>query len=140
MAAADVMRRYRDAASRHDFDAAFGMFAEDVVFRIPGRSDFAGERRGRRAAMDYIRAARALSRDGEITLEVVDALTSQDRFALLVIERFHRDGGVVEIHRANVYRVRGDEIAEIWIFEGDQYEVDALLAAGASDGQQGVRT
>jgi uncharacterized protein len=130
MAAADVMRRYRDAASRHDFDAAFGMFAEDIVFRIPGRSPFAGERRGRAAAMEYIEAARALSRDADITVEVVDALTSEDRFALLVVERFHRDGGVVEIHRANVYRVREEEIAEIWIFEGDQYDVDALLAAG----------
>ena len=33
------------------------------------------------------------------------------------------------IRRANVCRVRGDEIAEVWIFEGDQYEVDALLGS-----------
>jgi hypothetical protein len=54
---------------------------------------------------------------------------SEDRFCLLVNERFQRDGGVVDIRRANVYRVRGDEIVEIWIYEADQYEVDALLAA-----------
>jgi hypothetical protein len=49
------------------------------------------------------------------------------RFALLVVERFHRDGEVIEIRRANVYRVRGEEIVEIWIFEADQYAADALL-------------
>jgi ketosteroid isomerase-like protein len=121
MAAADVMRRYREAAARGDFEAAFGMFADDIVFRIPGRSPFAGEHTGREAAMAYIDAARALH-DG-ITVEVVDALVSEERFCLIVVEDF----GDRQIRRANVYRVRGEQIAEVWIFEGDQYEVDALL-------------
>jgi hypothetical protein len=33
----------------------------------------------------------------------------------------------VEIRRANVYRVKGDRIVEISIFEADQYVVDELL-------------
>jgi ketosteroid isomerase-like protein len=127
MTAEGVMQRYVAAARRGDFDAAFAMFAEDIVFRIPGRSSFSGEHRGREAAMAYINAARALSAEHEVQVEVVDALTSADRFALIVVERFHRRGEIVEIRRANVYRVRGDEIDEIWIFEGDQYEVDALM-------------
>jgi ketosteroid isomerase-like protein len=127
MAAADVMERYAAAARRHDFDTAFGMFAEDIVFRIPGRSAHAGEKRGRAAAMAYIDEARALSRDAGIQVEVVDALVSEERFCLIVVERFHRGGETVEIRRANVYRVRGEEIVEIWIFEADQYAVDALM-------------
>jgi hypothetical protein len=35
----------------------------------------------------------------------------------------------VEVRRANVYRVRDGRIAEIWIYEADQYEVDELLSA-----------
>jgi ketosteroid isomerase-like protein len=127
MTAEGVMRHYVAAARRGDFDAAFAMFAEDIVFRIPGRSSFSGEHRGREAAMAYINAARARSAEHEVQVEVVDALTSADRFALIVVERFHRGGEIVEIRRANVYRVRGDEIDEIWIFEGNQYEVDALM-------------
>src|SRR4051812_35233281 len=127
MSAADVMHRYVEAARSGDFDRAFGMFAEDIAFRVPGRSSHAGEHRGREAAMAYISAARALSRDHDVQVDVIDALTSDDRFALLVGEHFHLDGRRVEIRRANVYRVRGDEIVEVWIFEGDQYEVDALL-------------
>jgi uncharacterized protein len=127
MSVTDVMESYVAAARRGDFDAAFGRFAEDIVFRIPGRSRFAGERRGRDAAMEYINHARAVSRDHEVQVEVIDRLVSEDRFALLVAERFHRDGEVIEIRRANVYRVRGEEIVEIWIFEADQYAADALL-------------
>ena len=40
------------STSQRDFDAAFGMFAEDIVFRIPGRSSFAGEHRGRARGAD----------------------------------------------------------------------------------------
>jgi hypothetical protein len=56
-------------------------------------------------------------------------LAGRERVALLVRERFHRPEGPVDIHRANVYTVRGGQIVEIWIFEGDQYAVDALLGA-----------
>jgi ketosteroid isomerase-like protein len=38
------------------------------------------------------------------------------------------DDGPVEIRRANVYRVRGDEICEISIFEDDQATAEALFA------------
>jgi uncharacterized protein len=128
MSATEVMDSYVAAARRGDFDAAFAHFADDVVFRIPGRNAFAGEHRGREAAMAYIDHARALSREREVSVEVIDALVSADRFALVVLERFHNDGEVVEIPRCNVYRVVGSEIAEIWIFEGDQHAVDALMA------------
>jgi hypothetical protein len=40
---------------------------------------------------------------------------------------FTRDEGVVEIRRCNVYRVRREEIVEVWIFEANQYDVDVLL-------------
>jgi hypothetical protein len=98
------------------------------VLHIPGRSAIAGEHRGRDVAIAYIEDARARSRDAEVELEVIDMLAGEERVALIVRERSHLDGRVVEIGRANVYRVRGEEIAEISIFEADQYGVDELLA------------
>jgi len=65
--------------------------------------------------------------EGSIEVELVDMLTSEERVALLVRERFVGEGEPVEIRRANVYRVRGDKIVEISIFEADQYVVDALM-------------
>ena len=43
-------------------------------------------------------------------------------------ERFDLEDREVEIRRANVYRIENDRIVEIWIFEADQYEADALLS------------
>ena len=127
MGPAEVMQQYADAARRGDFETAFGLYADDIVFRIPGRSSLAGEHRGRDAAVHYIQSARALSERSEVEVEVIDALTSTDRFALIVTEHFHRDEGTITISRANVYRVRDGKIDEIWIFEADQYEVDELM-------------
>jgi uncharacterized protein len=125
--AREVMSDYLAAARRGDWDAAFGYFAEDIQVQIPGRSAFAGDWRGKDAAMNYIRTIRDRYRDGEIELELVDMLASDERVVLLVRERFHGEGPPIEIRRANVYRVRDSQIVEISIFEADQYVVDELL-------------
>jgi uncharacterized protein len=124
----ELMNRYVTAMRSGDRDTGFGYFAEDIVVHIPGRSRFAGSHRGRDAARRYIESAVAVAHEGGVELELVDMLVSDERVALIVDERFHRDGGSVQIRRANVYRIRGGEIAEIWIFEADQYVVDALFA------------
>ena len=121
------MQSYIAAARSGDVSAAYRFYAEDIVGHVPGRSAFAGELRGRQAVIAYIEHARALSRDADVELEVVDMLTSDERVALIVREVFHRPTGDVVIRRSNVYRVRGGQIVEISIYEADQYEVDALL-------------
>lgn len=121
------MTDYLAAAKRGDWETAFGFFAEDIAVHIPGRSVFAGDLQGKMVAVNYIQAIRDHYRGGTIELELIDMLVSEDRVALLVREIFHADGAPTEIRRANVYRVHGDEIVEISIFEGDQYLVDELL-------------
>jgi uncharacterized protein len=124
----DVMRRYLDAARRRDIEAAYACFDANLVAHVPGRSAQAGELRGRDAFITYIETARGLSRGGDIGFEVVDVLSSDERFALLLRETFHLDGDDVVIQRANVYRVEGHRIVEVWIYEANQYDVDAVFA------------
>lgn len=128
MAPLDLMRRYLDAAKRGDWETGSSFFAEDIVLHVPGRSVLAGEHRGREAALAYIDAALERTHGG-VEVELIDMLAGEEHVALVVRERFKRGDGELEIRRANVYRIRGDEIAEVWIFEGDQYAVDELFAA-----------
>jgi ketosteroid isomerase-like protein len=129
MTTLDLMRDYIDCANRGDWDTGYGYFAEDMRIRIPGRSDLAGEYRGRDVAKHYIETGRTLSRGRDVERDLIDMLASEDRVALILVERFHGEDGPVEIRRCNVYRWRDGEIVEIWIFEGDQYAVDALFGA-----------
>ena len=128
MAAVEVIDRYVGAVRRGDWTAAYSLLAEDLVPHVPGRSALAGELRGREAAIANVEAARAKSRGAEVEVELIDRLASEERVMLLVRERFAREDRVVEIGRANVYTVRDGAIVEVWIFEGDQYAVDELLA------------
>ena len=125
----DLIHRYVSAMKSGDRETGYGYFAEDIVFTVPGRSKFAGTHHGRATARDYIETAIAHSNEGEIELELVDMLASDDRVAIIINERFVRAEGVVEIPRANVYRIEDDEIVEIRIYEGNQYGADALLSA-----------
>jgi ketosteroid isomerase-like protein len=127
VAAHEVMERYLASVRSGDWETAYGFFAADMVGHVPGRSALAGELRGRDAAIAYIERASAESQGNEVEVELVDTLSSAERVMLLVRERFTRGREIVEIERANVYTVRGEKIAEVWIFEADQYGVDELL-------------
>ncbi len=131
VAARDVMERYIDAMRRGDRAAAFAHYADDIVGHVPGRSALAGDLYGKDAVVGYIETAVAHA-PGGVELELVDMLASEERVALIVCERLHDGDRVLDMGRANVYRVEGDKIVEISIFESDQYAVDEFLSGGPS--------
>jgi ketosteroid isomerase-like protein len=122
-----VIGEYLAAMERGDRAAAVAFYADDVVMHVPGRSAFAGARRGRAAVMAYLAAALERA-DGGAEVELVDMLAGDgDRVALLLRERLRGARGELLLRRANVYTVRDGRITEVRIFEHDQYAVDAFL-------------
>ena len=118
----DLITQYLAAARRGDWTTAYEFFADDMRIRIPGRSEWAGERVGKQHAIAYIDAAFE-RHAGKVEVELVDMLASDERVILIVRERFLGETPV-EILRANAYTVRDGAIVAIQIFEGDQYAVD----------------
>jgi ketosteroid isomerase-like protein len=118
------MAEYAAAWERGDPEAAWAFYADDVVMRLPGRGPLAGVHAGRDAVVATIRAL--LDRTSTISadVEVLDKLVSSDRVAMVLREVVVRGDQRLELWRVNVYRVDGDKIAEIDIFEANQYEVD----------------
>jgi uncharacterized protein len=130
----ELMTDYIARARSGDWETAFGYFADDLLIHIPGRSAHAGEHRGKHVAIAYLRDIRERYGEDGIEVELIDMLVGEERVALLVRERFRLDGETIEIRRANVYRVRQGKIAEVTIFEADQYVVDEVLTRGLSAG------
>lgn len=127
MNARAVIEQYLAAMERGDRDAAVALYSDDVVVHVPGRSRFAGARRGREEVLAYLRVAVELAVRG-IEVELIDVLAGEsDRVALLLRERLLGASGELVLRRANVYTVRDDRIVEIRIFEHDQYAIDAYL-------------
>ena len=124
----ELMKDYLAAARAGDWERAFGYLADDVVLRVPGRSDLAGVAEGKDAVTAYLEAAIARAHGGKVEVEPIDMLSSDERVVLILRERFARPEGDVEIMRANCYRLAEGKIAEVTIFEANQYEVDELFA------------
>jgi ketosteroid isomerase-like protein len=121
------MAAYAGAWERGDPEAAWAFYADDVVMRLPGRGPLAGAHEGRAAVVTAIRALLARTSDVAAEVEVLDRLVSGDRVALVLREAVVRDGERLELRRVNVYRVHDGQIADIDIYEANQYEVDAFF-------------
>lgn len=127
MTAGDVVTAYAAAWERGDPEGAWEFYADDVVMRLPGRGTLAGAHAGRDAVIAAIRALLARTGDASVEVEVLDRLESPDRVALVLREAVTRGDERLELRRVNVYRVRGDKIVDIDIFEADQYGVDEFF-------------
>jgi uncharacterized protein len=61
-------------------------------------------------------------------LAIIDILAGPQRGALLVRERFHRDGRIAEVERLLTYAVRDGLLSECWVYDQDQALIDEFLA------------
>ena len=127
MNASDVVAAYAAAWERGDPETAWTFYADDVVMRLPGRGSLAGEHKGRAQVIATIQALLARTSDSSADVEVLDRLISGDRVAMVLRESVVRGRERLDLRRINVYRVQDGAIAEIDIYEANQYDVDAFF-------------
>jgi uncharacterized protein (TIGR02246 family) len=127
MQALEVIAAYADAWEKGDAERAWKFYADDVVMRLPGRGRLAGEHRGREAVVATIQALLARTNDASVEVEVLDRLASGDQVALVLREAVVRGDQRLELRRVNLYRVADGKIADIDVYEANQYEVDAFF-------------
>jgi ketosteroid isomerase-like protein len=123
----EVMAEYAAAWERGDPEAAWQFYADDVVMNLPGRGSLAGSHVGRANVIAAIQALLARTSGLSAEVEVIDRLTSGDRVALVLREAVSRSQASLELYRVNLYRVVNGKIAEIDIYEANQYEVDEFF-------------
>jgi ketosteroid isomerase-like protein len=128
MNADEVMRQYTDAWGRGEPEMAFGFYAEDVVMHLPGRGRLAGAHQGKAAVVAVIQELLARTDGTAVSVEVLDRLVSDSGVALVLREVVTRGEKTLDIRRVNVYRVRNGKIADIQIFEANQYDVDEFFS------------
>ena len=125
MSTRSTLEAYAKAWEDGDLGAIFAAYADDVVFHYFGATDLAGTHVGDAALAAM---AQASVRSIRTLLEVVDVLDGPELGALVVRERFERDGRTEEVRRVLLYRVVDDQIAECWLYDEDQALVDEFWA------------
>ena len=122
-----VVRAGYDAFSRGDMDAFRQLFAEDIVWHVPGRSQIAGEYKGIDGVIGYFGRSMELS-GGTFRVEVHDVVANDDHVVGLHTASGQREGKSLHDDGALVFHVEGGKVREVWQLFGDQYANDDFLA------------
>jgi ketosteroid isomerase-like protein len=120
-----AVSRYASAWLAGDRPALAACYHDDFTLHYFGRNPLAGDHKGKAAALAIL--AEVASRTNRRLLAIVDVIAGPERGALLVRERFERDGKAAELERLLVYAVRDGLLGECWVYDQDQALVDAYL-------------
>jgi ketosteroid isomerase-like protein len=121
---ATLVRRAYAAQAAGDLDGYLGLLTDDFVLHIPGRSQIAGEYRGRAAMRGHFADIVRLS-EGTFRTSVHDVAASDDHVVALVSAQAERDGEIVALPRIHVWHVRNGALSELWLHPVDQDAFDA---------------
>ncbi|MGA8296363.1 MAG: nuclear transport factor 2 family protein [Acidimicrobiales bacterium] len=109
----ELTRRGYAAFSKGDFADLTDVFADDIVWHVPGPGPLAGTYRGRDAVFGMF-ARLAEETGGTFRLEVHDVVANDDHSVALVTGFASRGGKSFESREAHVFHVKGGKITEFW--------------------------
>jgi ketosteroid isomerase-like protein len=124
---AAVLRRAYEAFVRGDFAVLGEVFAPDITWHVPGRSQVAGAHRGREAVFAYFGQLMALT-GGTFKAEPRDIAASDAHAYSLEHLTGERAGKTLDVDLALVVSVRDGQIIEARDFFSDQTAWDEFWA------------
>jgi uncharacterized protein len=121
--------RIRDgyaAFASGDFAVLTDLFADDLVWHVGGRSQLAGEYRGRDAVFAFFGKIMEVT-EGSFRLDVHAVFADDEHAVALVFGTASRAGRSDTDMAAHVFHMRDGKVAEYWNATTDQYAFDELI-------------
>jgi len=122
-----VVRGIFEAFARNEGFALRGLFADDAVWKVPGRSVMAGVYHGREEIFRFL-ARLPKETDGTYTSELRDVLPSEDRAAALYRASGTRHGRRLELDQVLLFRIEDGLIREVLALPSDPEAFEAFWA------------
>ncbi len=123
----DQIQRLREgyeAFGRGDLDALRGLFAEDIVWHVGGRSPFSGDYKGLDKTFGFFTTV-FTETGGTLKNEVHDLLASDKHGIALVTQTGERNGKSLNANAVHVVHYDGEgKVTESWFIPEHAYEVD----------------
>jgi ketosteroid isomerase-like protein len=113
-----LVRRIFEAFSRKEGFALRGLFAEDAVWTVRGRSAMSGVHRGREEIFRFL-ARLPKETDGTYGSTLRDVLASGDRAAALYTARGTRRGRTLELDQVLLFRIEAGLVHEVLALPSD---------------------
>jgi uncharacterized protein len=116
------------AFARGDVPAAFAIFAEDILWHVPGRGPLSRDYRGHAEVMGFFQQFMELS-GGTFQIQIDDILAKGDRVVVLCTESARRGGRSWSSPQVHVWTVSDGRATVFWQYQGDQQTEDEFWSA-----------
>ena len=121
--------RIRDgyaAFAKGDFAALTDLLAEDLVWHQGGRSQLAGDYRGREAVFGYFAKLMEVT-EGSFHVDVHAVLADDEHGVALTVATASRGGRSMTTNDADVMHLRDGKVTEFWTASTDPYAFDEVI-------------
>ena len=118
-----LLRRGYEAFAAGDLETIRGLFDENLVWHVGGRSPLSGDYKGTDEVFGFFAKIAEISA-GTVRIEVHDALANDEHAVALTRTTATRDGKSIDDNGAAVYHVSNGKVTEAWFHPGDAYAVD----------------
>jgi len=119
----ELLRKGYDAFATYDLDTIQGLFADDVVFHVPGRNPLSGEYKGKDAVFGFFAQLLTLS-EGTFKATPHQILANDTHGVVLTNNTAARAGKTLDINEVAVYHIEGGKVVEAWYHNEDDHRDD----------------
>jgi ketosteroid isomerase-like protein len=114
-----LLRKGYEAFARGDIAAITDLFAEDMVWHVPGNNLISGEHKGRDAVFAVFAKTMELT-GGTFKIDLHDIVANDEHTVSLSRASASRQGKQLDLRGADVYHIRNGKVTEWWSFVEDQ--------------------
>lgn len=119
----ELIRTGYDAYSRGDMETINKLFADDIEWHVPGRSELAGDYHGKDEVFGFF--GKLMERSGGTSrVELHDVLANDEHGVALVTASGSRNGRDFSGNSVHTLHIRDGKVVEFWEAPLDQYAVD----------------
>jgi uncharacterized protein len=124
---AELVGRGYEAFAQGDIDTVMELFADDIVWHVPGRSPIAGEYHGKDGVMAFF--GKLMDESGGTFRLAVHDITASDRHVLAIIDsHVERNGKGYDSHAIHVWHLKDGKAVQFRGVPIDAYADDEFWA------------
>jgi len=118
-----LVRRGYEAFATGDMATLNELFADDIVWHVPGRSQLAGDFRGKEEVFGNFQKVAELT-GGTFKLDIHAILADDEHAVVLTRAMGEREGKTLDDNTIQVFHIKDGKVTEQWLHPGDAYASD----------------
>jgi uncharacterized protein len=119
----ELMRRGYEAFTNGDLQTIDELFADDIVWHVPGNNQLSGEYRGKEEVFGNFGKLVELT-GGSFRLEIHDVLANDEHVVVLVRATAEREGRKLDDRSMQLWHVEDGKATEQWLYPEDPQATD----------------